>query len=226
MPVSMLPQRHGRVPSASIDIFIAANESPTGHAIRFRRRMECADLEGAKTLAMRIEAALRTSGKWTPEQLPRQDLPKPEPITLEQVDTRTLQPPGGRALADALRLAWECPHEGWSRLKEGRKEYKRAAECVRMIGEGLPCARVRRENYEALEKAFAQRGMKPGVIQQRLQAFYRVLHFAERENWIAGRPKLKRGNVYKKEPVQRTDGQARREAVERRARILARMATT
>lgn len=208
MPVSMLPQRYGHAPTASIDIFIAANESPTGHAIRFRRRMECADLEGAKMLAIRIEAALRTTGKWTPEQLPSQSLPKSEAITLEQVDTRTLRPPGGRALCDALRLAWECPNEGWSRLKEGAKEYRRAAECVRMIGEGMPCIRVRREHFDALQRAFEQRGMKPGVVQQRLQAFSRVLYFALREDWIAVRPKWKRGNVYKPTPEKREAARA------------------
>ena len=161
-------------------------------------------------LAIRIEAALRTKGKWTPEQLPSQSFPKPEAITLEHVDTRTLQPPGGRALGNALRLAWECPNEGWSRLKEGAKEYRRAAECVRMIGEGMPCARVRREHFEALQTAFAQRGLRPGVIQQRLQAFYRVLHFAEREEWIAARPKWKRGNVYRPTPEKREAARARR----------------
>lgn len=63
----------------------------------------------------------------------------------------TIRTPDDRTLRDALRLAWEYPQKGWSRkAAHGKAEHRRAAECVRMVGETLPCVRVTGQHMATL----------------------------------------------------------------------------
>lgn len=216
MSVTMLPKRFGQSkPVAQIEIFIGANESPTGHRIRFRRRIECEDLEDAKALAIRIEGALRNTGQWTPET--------PRPLIGQPRTRDEMQPPSGRALKDALALAWGCPREGWALRQSGALEYKRARTCVALLRDTTPCARIAAGHFERLREHFTREGFKPGVIEQYLQALYRVLHFAEREGWMRDRPYLERRNVYAKPRAKRSAEELEARAIERRRTFLERM---
>lgn len=136
----------------------------------------------------------------------------------------TIRPPEGRTLRDALALAWECPQEGWS-LKgtHGKAEHRRAAECIKALGETLQCVHVAGAHMNALRRAFDGQGLKAGVVEQRLQAFSRILYFAQREGWIAERPYWKRRNVYAKATPVLSEDQHRARVVDRRRTLIDRM---
>jgi hypothetical protein len=186
MAISILPKRYGqRAPVAAIDIHVPATESPTGKAIRFRRRYKFTNEIKLKALAFHIEAALRTTGIWEPEQS--------EP----QERTAVTHPASKRgSLGEALRLAWECPDEGLSRTKYGHRTYKEAADCVRVLGSTLPCARVDDAALRFLREWFVRNGLTGCAAQKRLASLYRVLHFAERDGWIARRPAFERHRYF------------------------------
>ena len=164
---------------ASIDIFISPSDSPTGKAIRFRKRFAVESEAAAKALEAKIASSLYETGTWggAAPALPPEGRPT------------------GRTLQDALKLAWECPDEGWSRQRDGAKQHKLAKECLSVLGPYTPCAKIGRTDYTKLREAFEARGNSEATVTRKLQALYRVLYYAEREGWIRSRPRITRRKV-------------------------------
>jgi integrase len=164
--------------SAHIDVFVPPSESPTGKALRVRRRLANTTKLDAELLASEIERDLRTTGVWTPSAKIVEPIPK--------------KPPQNRTLKAALELAYSDPEEGWHRNKVGERSYAQARAAVEIVGSGLRCAMVTREHFSQLRQQLEAEGAAPATIMRKLQGLYRVLYFAEREGWIARRPKFKR----------------------------------
>lgn len=169
-----------------IDLSIPGQENPTGKAIRFRRRFRVTQGE-AKALDREIEAALRRSGEWK-----KPEAPEPAP-PLPAVQLR------GKRLRDALLLAWEDVEEGWNAQRTGQHQEARARSIVNYLGPDRTCASIVRADFMAvrrwLEEAKDEETGRPlnapGTVRQKMQAFSRVLYFAEKAGWISKRPSWK-----------------------------------
>lgn len=165
-----------------VDVKVGAKECPTGEAVRVR--VAAPDKKEAKKLEARIRNCILSYGAWDPKV----------DATAKAADKAGKKAVVG-TLTDALEEAWSYPsgrRQGWKFQRSGTIQYKRAKECVDLVGADRLCATIKPADFEFLTRHFLNAHQSNDTINTKLQCFFRILWHAERKGWIIRRPMLDR----------------------------------
>lgn len=153
-----------------IDVKVAARDNPTKQPVRIRAMAK--DENAARRLEAEVRASIMQSGTWLPPKSGSPDR-------------------ANGTLAAALEEAWNCPtgrRRGWKYQRTGREQYVKAKACIDHLGPARHCATVTTADFDALALHFEGLGNGSDTIAYKLQAFSRVLFYAQRLGWITHRP--------------------------------------
>ena len=166
--------------SFMVDVKVLADRNPSGEDVRVRVTAKTRD--DAIRLEALIRAEVMTTGRWSAKS-------DEEMAAARSTVSRTTG-----TLKDALKIAWEHPDEGWhkGRKKSADCQYRNAKMVIDFLGENTLCCNIERADFTRANKHLQEQGNSGDTITRKLQAFSRVLYFAQLEGWIKARPDWKR----------------------------------
>jgi integrase len=160
-----------------VDVKVQGQDNPTGQLVRVRK--DFASEREALRMELLIRAEVVRTGRWSPE------------LEVEGVVKLKAKRAEG-TLKAALTLAWNHATKGWARTKDGAGQRRNAEMVIEFLGENTLCAEITHLDFDRAAAYFASRQNSSDTITRKLQAFYRVLWFAQRQGWIKARPEWDR----------------------------------
>jgi len=160
-----------------VDVKVQGQDNPTGELVRVRQNFKTE--REAIRMELLIRADIMRTGRWSPE------------LEVEGV----VQLKNKRAegtLKAALKLAWSHPTKGWQHTKDGKGQHRNAEMVVEFLGEDTLCIEITHLDFDRAAAYFAEKHNSSDTVTRKLQAFYRVLWFAQRQGWIRARPEWDR----------------------------------
>jgi integrase len=162
--------------SFMVDVKVLAARNPSSEDVRVRVTAKTRD--DAIRLESLIRAEVMRTGRWSPQADDAMSAARSTPARKEGT------------LKAALKWAWDHPTKGWHLAKEASAEGQRrnAQMVIDFLGEDTLCCDIGREDFERAATHFKAKGNSNDTVTRKLQAFSRVLWFAERKGWIKARP--------------------------------------
>ena len=170
------------------DVKVAGRLNPTGQEVRARVAFPT-QLEAIRAEAI-IRAEIMRLGAWTGETLEAA-----RGVTTARSQKNPAQRRKEGTLEAALALAWDHPTRGWKHsrsARSGTQQHTNAKAVIDYLGPDRLCVEVTIRDFERAIEHLAGRGNSNDTITRKLQAFYRVLWFAQRQGWIKARPEWDR----------------------------------